>query len=247
MHRSRRVVVVLACSTLLASTIRLIAVDGAIDRWANAVGGRGRIAAVKAVYREATVTVAAFQGVLKVWHTADGKYRKEERVATFSTIETFDGNEGMVSQGDGPARVMRGVELEQLKSRRFANSNAMFFVFFPERHSGTRMIEGPETIVFRPAGGVDWRVTLDPATSLPATMVHQEPIAAAAAPPSVQGQRTVTVVFAGYETVDGIAFEKEIHRSNGDPRWDAVIHFTKTVINPDIDPSLFTLRSPPGR
>jgi hypothetical protein len=47
-----------------------------------------------------------------------------------------------------------------------------------------------------------------------------------------------TVTFVSYETIDGIEFEKEIHRSTGDPRFDAVIRFTKTAINPTVDASL---------
>ena len=84
-------------------------------------------------------------------------------------------------------------------------------------------------IVLRPEGGIDWRVTLDPETSLPRTMVHKE------------GEQNITVTFDGYETVDGIKFEKEIHRSAGDPTRGAVIRFTKTVINQPADASLFTL------
>ena len=42
-----------------------------------------------------------------------------------------------------------------------------------------------------------------------------------------------------YQTIDGIKFETEIHRS-ATPRG-AVIRFTKTVINSTIDPSLFSL------
>jgi hypothetical protein len=75
-------------------------------------------------------------------------------------------------------------------------------------------------------------VRLDAQTGLPAAMVHQE------------NDRTVTVEFEGYETVDGLKLEKAIHRSNGDPRFDAVIRFTKTVINPPIDPSLFSIAKP---
>src|SRR5260370_39089379 len=36
-------------------------------------------------------------------------------------------------------------------------------------------------------------------------------------------------------------FEKEIHRSTGDPRLEATIRFTKTVINPPVDASLFSI------
>ena len=84
------------------------------------------------------------------------------------------------------------------------------------------------TLSFKPDGGIDWQVELDPKTSLPKTMVHRE------------ADRTITVSFDSYETIDGIEFEKEIHRSGADPRMDSIIRFTKTVINPAIDPSLFS-------
>jgi len=107
----------------------------------------------------------------------------------------------------------------------------MLFAFFPERRRGAVDIEGDNTIVLKPEGGVEWRVVLDPQTSLPKTMVHQE------------GERTITVTFVAYETVNDIKFEKEIHRSAGDPNRSAVIRFTKTVINPPVESSLFSTRA----
>ena len=89
--------------------------------------------------------------------------------------------------------------------------------------------EGDETIVLKPDGGVEWRVTLDPKSSLPKTMVHQE------------GKQTITVTLDSYEAVDGIKFETEIHRSAGDPSRGAVIRFTKTVLDLPIDGSLFSI------
>jgi hypothetical protein len=56
-----------------------------------------------------------------------------------------------------------------------------------------------------------------------------------------ESERTIMVTFVAYETVQGITFEKEIHRSTGDPSFDSVIRFTKTVINPPIDGSLFSI------
>lgn len=214
---------------LLASTLIQGPATSAIERWAEAVGGRARVAAIHAIYREATIDVAGMQGTLKVWHTADGKYRKEEQLATFSSIETFDGSNGMIQQGGGPPHAMADAELQRARSSAFANANAVFFAFFPERRGGTVALEGGDTLVLKPEGGIDWRVTLDPQTSLPKTMTHQE------------NDRTITVDFAGYEVVDGFKLEKEIHRSNGDPRFNAVIRFTKTVLNPPTDASLFTL------
>ena len=207
----------------------VVAVESPVDRWARAVGGREKVAAIRTIYREASLTYGGHEGTLKVWHTSDGKYRKEEQVATYSLVETFDGENGFVKQGDAPPHKMTAAELMLATSRRFANSNAMLFAFFPDRHRGSITFEGDNVILLRPEGGVDWRVTLDAATSLPKTMVHKE------------GEQTITVTFDGYETVAGIKFEKELHRSAGDPTRGAVIRFTKTVINQAADASLFSL------
>ena len=206
-----------------------LASDDAIDHWATAVGGRDKVAAIKAIYREATLEFGPYKGTLKVWHTADGNYRKEEKIGDLSTVEIFDGRKGTIKEGEAPPREMTSAELELSKAKRFANANAMFFAFFPERRHGTVTVEPDKTIVLKPEGGVEWRVILDAQTSLPKTMVHKE------------ADRTITVTFDSFETVDGIKFEKEIHRSAGGPAG-AVIRFTKTIINPPVDPSLFSIQ-----
>jgi hypothetical protein len=55
-----------------------------------------------------------------------------------------------------------------------------------------------------------------------------------------EGEQTITVSFEAFEIVDGMVFEKEIHRSAGDAGPGATIRFTKTVVNPTIDDSLFS-------
>jgi hypothetical protein len=214
------------------------AAEDPVDRWATAAGGRDKIAGVRAVYREATVQVAGLEGSIKAWHTAEGKYRKEERVASFSSVETFDGANGTVQKGAAPAQRMAGPEIRRATSTAYANWNSVFFAFFPQRRHGSLAVEDDGTIVLRPDGGIDWRVTLDPQTSLPKVMEHRE------------GDRTVSVTFVAYETIEGIRFEKEIHRTNGDPHFDSVIRFTKTVINPPVDAALFSAdpeKAPPAR
>jgi len=215
---------------LLIATPYGLAADDAIDRWATAAGGRDKLATIKTLYREAELEFGAYKGTIKVWHTADGKYRKEEKIGDLSSLEIFDGAKGTIKEGDAPPRPMTSAELEISKAKRFANANAMFFAFFPERRHGSVTTEPDGTIVLKPEGGVEWRVTLDPQTSLPKTMVHKE------------GDRTITVTFDSFETVDGIKFEKEIHRSAGGPAG-AVIRFTKTLINPPTEAGLFSISS----
>jgi len=208
-----------------------VATDGPVERWAKAVGGRDKVAAIKTIYREGTIEAGPFQGTIKVWHTADGKYRKEEQVAMFSSVEICDGTNVSLRKGAEPQK-LAGDELALERSKAFANSNAMFFVFFPQRHRGGSIAaDGDDAIVFKPEGGVEWRVTLDPKTSLPSTMTHKE------------GDKTIAVSFASYETIDGIQFEKEIRRSNGEGRPGAIITFTKTVINPAVDASMFAIET----
>ncbi|HVR37573.1 MAG TPA: hypothetical protein VMU84_00640 [Thermoanaerobaculia bacterium] len=174
-----------------------------------------------------TVEISGLKGTIKVWHTADGRYRKEEQVGPYSTVETFDGANGTIKQGAAPPRAMTDAERAKARSARYANSNAIFFAFFPDRRRGSLVVEDDGTIVMKPEGGIDWRITLDPQTSLPKTMTHDE------------GGHTINVTFVSYETIDGVKFESEIHRTMGDPRFDAVIRFTKTVINPAVDASMF--------
>jgi hypothetical protein len=206
-----------------------VAVETPVDRWAHAIGGREKISAIKVLYREGTLSFGGMDGTIKVWHTADGRYRKEERVGMLSSVETFDGTSGMMQKGGGAPQPITGAELEIAKSKAYANSNAIFFVFAPKRQ-GSLTTEGNDTVVFKPEGGIEWRVVLDPQSGLPKTMLHKE------------GEQTITVTFTSWETVDGVSFEKEIHRSNGMPGFGAVIRFDKTVINPPVDAALFTIR-----
>lgn len=207
------------------------AAENPIDRWAGAVGGRDKLAALTSIYREATLEFGPYKGTLKVWHTADGKYRKEEQIATMSSIETFDGREGFVQQGEEPPHKMTPAEVATAASKRFANSNALFFVFFPERRRGTVAIEGNDTVVLKPEGGIEWRVVLDPEKGLPKNMIHTE------------GGQTVTVTFKDYETVDGYTFEKELWRAAGNAGQSAKIRFTKTVVNVDTSGVRFSMDS----
>jgi hypothetical protein len=205
-----------------------------VERWADAVGGRDRVARIDAIYREATIQVAGGEGTIKVWHTADGRYRKEERGGNFARVETFDGTKALVQVGEAAARELTGADRERAISQAFANTNAIFFAFFPERRRGSVLVEPDGTIVLKPDGGIDWRVALDPVTSLPSRMTHAE------------AERAVVVDFVSYDTVDGLKVESEIHRSPGDPRFNAVIRFTKTVLNPTIEDALFSIASTPA-
>src|SRR5256714_13085127 len=152
---------------LVIATPYASAGDDLIDRWATAAGGRDKVAAIKTTYREANLEFGAYKGTVKVWHTADGKYRKEEKIGDLSTVEIFDGAKGTIKEGHAPPREMTSAELELSRAKRFANANAMFFAFFPERRHGTIAVEALNTVVLKPEGGVEWRGGRGSPTMLP--------------------------------------------------------------------------------
>src|SRR5262245_46864378 len=88
----------------LLFTLVVSANDGPIERWAKAAGGREKLATIKSIYREGTIEFAGRQGTIKVWHTAEGKYRKEESLGLLSSIEIYDGTNATVQQNGMPAR-----------------------------------------------------------------------------------------------------------------------------------------------
>jgi hypothetical protein len=231
MYFARLVLPVVASISVSLGAVAAPPQHDPVERWADAVGGRDRVARIHAIYREATIEVAGGEGTIKAWHTADGRYRKEESGGNFVRVETFDGAKAFVQVGAARPRELTGADRERAISQAFANTNAIFFAFFPERRRGDVLVEPDGTIVLKPEGGIDWRVALDPTTALPTKMTHAE------------DERTVVVEFVSYDTVDGLKVESEIRRSPGDPRFNAVIRFTKTVLNPAMDEALISIVS----
>jgi len=214
-------------AALLTATVS--ASEAVIDRWAAAVGGRDALSKIQVIYREATIQVAGFAGTIRAWHSANGQYRKEEKVGPYETVEIFDGTTGVFRRGTEPPQRLEGADLKRARSAAFANANVLFYAFFPERRHGDLAIDENGTIVLRPQGGIEWRILLDSETALPRTMIHQE------------AGSTIMVTFVSYETVNGITLEREIHRATGDPRFTSDIRFTKTVLNPVADAQLFAV------
>jgi len=203
--------------------------DTPVERWVAAAGGSEKLATVRTTYREATIEVLGHVGAIRIWRTTEGKYRKEENIGAYSLVETFDGERAMLRRRAGPVVEMSAADLARARSIAFANASAVYFVAFPERRRGSVSVESDGTIVLKPEGGIEWRVTLDTDTALPRTMVHQEE------------DQTITVSFVDYVTVDGIQFEREIRRTMGERGPNSLIRFTKTLVNPEIDGSLFSL------
>jgi len=213
---------------ILLMLLSLFAANGnLIDRWAAALGGREKLATLQAVYTEVTIEAGGMTGTAKVWETADGKFREEAHLGPFSNVEVFDGKNGIVQQGNAPAHALSGAELQRAVDRAYAISNS---IFLSDRRRATVSVESNDVIV-KPEGGSETRVTLDPETALPKTITRRT------------GDRDSTMTILSYETVNGMTFEKEVRQSTGNAQFDVLVKVTKRVLNPQIDPSLFSLET----
>src|SRR6476469_6550129 len=78
--------------------------DDFVDRWAEAIGGRSRLAEVQSVYREGTIEAGGATGIVRLWESASGAYRRETEINGVLEVESFDGTNGWTRTGTAEAR-----------------------------------------------------------------------------------------------------------------------------------------------
>ncbi|HEV7923459.1 MAG TPA: aspartyl protease family protein [Thermoanaerobaculia bacterium] len=202
--------------------------DEALDRWAAALGGRERLARIRAVHRELALTMKGVSGTERDWTTAAGQSRGETQLAGYSSITTFDGSEGWSADGDAQPHRISGFDLNIAVTNLYMDS---FSMFFPDRRPGTIELadaNGPYVVLLlKPAGGREARVLLDRRTWLPHAI--QQPLQ----------ERTQLTTINSWEEVDGVKFPHELLQSTGDPKFDIGITATRTELNPAVDAALF--------
>lgn len=207
--------------------------EEALDRWAAALGGRERLANIRAVHRESAFTVGGTSGTQQEWTTAAGQSRSETKLAAYSSISTFDGREGWTADGGAQPHRISGSDQQIAVTNLYLDS---FSMFFPDRRPGTvELIDanGPDVVLLlRPAGGREARVFLDRRTWLPREI--RQPLQ----------ERTQTNTILSWEEAGGVRFPHELVQSTGDPKYDIRVTVTRTELNPPVDAAMFARPEP---
>lgn len=203
----------------------------ALDRWAEALGGREKLARIQAVHRELAFTTGGIDGTDQEWITAKGQARSEVQMGGFSSVTVFDGREGWAADGGAQPHRLAGPDLTGTITSTYLDSYAQFF---PERGKASIALEDGEsaTLVITPEGGREIRVLLDKKTWLPRAMT--QPLQ----------ERTQTVTFVSWKEVDGVQFPNEMLQSTGDAKFDVRITTTKIEVNPAVDAAAFAKPEP---
>ena len=201
-----------------------------ILKWIEAVGGHERVASIKATYTRVTFETAGMKGTALDWSTVRGEMRQEATLGTFfRSVTVFDGEQGWVQDHNGQVKEIGGSELEDQITSNYLNTlSHLVGGRMPGRIAYAGTDDGLEILEIEPDGGRTFKVMLDPETGLPVRQVFPA------------GDRKRIVTMSDWRDVDGFMIAHRAHETTGDPKYDVIVTLEEVVINPDIDPALFT-------
>ena len=209
----------------------LLSKEQVLDRWAEALGGRGNLQNMSTIHLRGSIQTGGLQGTYERWATSRGEFRTAVDLSgAFSQKSVFDGQKGWLLDTSGTVHELSG---NVLKSVVNAAYEASLSFLFPGRMTGKVELVGKDpnqgTYVLRlePENGSPVTVYLDRETFLP----KREETSGA------MGNRTVS--FSDWREFGGIKFPGAVHQSNGDAKFDAVITTDHVEINAPISAGLF--------
>jgi hypothetical protein len=206
-----------------------------LARWAYALGGAERLAAVEVSHSRLDARMFGLDGTIESWETADGRQRFDLDLAGLFRITQVYGPDGAWQRDqNGKVNELAGKNLEDAVTGVYL---ATYSHLLPDRLPGRAelLASDPETGLLRvriyPLGGTPTLFQLDPKTYLP---VRSEA-------PHANGE-TLTTTFADWREFDGIMFPVVVHQSTGTPEND--VHLTLTSVSFDDRPPAGTFERP---
>lgn len=221
------VVLVAAASLTTLSAFAEKTAASLVDCWANALGGRERLAAIRVVERTGVVETGGMKGLVHAWSTSAGELRTDVELGPYRSTDAFDGKRGWTKTGSAPAHDLTDADLARIVSDAFVES---FSPFFADRMKGSvRLVDaadGPR-LVIEPAGGLPMTLRLDAGSCRPLSIEQPE------------RDRTLRVELLEWTEVDGVRFPKKLRQSTGDPAYDVVVTYESIKLNPAYADGLF--------
>ena len=203
--------------------------EALIRRWAEALGGLGKLKEIENVYTKSTIETGGLQGTLEEWVTAGGQRREQlELGGVYQTLTIFDGDHGWMLDPNGKVQELAGSELEAVITTTYLGS---FSHLVSGRMPGRMALVGEDDAHFiirvLPQGGRPVTVYLSKETGLPVKEEHP------------QEERTRTLSFYDWREVDGIKIPHRLHQTTGDPKYDVVVTVQKARFNVPLDETAF--------
>jgi hypothetical protein len=193
-----------------------------VDGWAQAIGGRERLAQVRTWHTKGKLTAFGMEGTMDEWHTAEGKHRLDLDLAGIFriTIVRTPENCWLVDQ-NGKVSEMAGKDLQDEISDVYMRTwSPLLEGRMPGEVTltGTDAETGQLTVEIAPDGGTEMTFFLDPETLLP---VRHRMVAPAG--------ETLTATYEDWREIDGIRYAGTVKLSTGVPQNDRLVEIVSVV------------------
>jgi hypothetical protein len=206
-----------------------ITAPDALQRWADAIGGRAAIESVTVVHSVYSVEAAGLKGTAESIETSEGKRREALNLQDlYKTLTVFDGQNAWIRDHNGKVRQLLGIELQgEMKSAYLAS----FSQFVPGRRTGQVEVVSEDSLYvalkLMPDGGKQVTTYLDKQTFLPTRFEEQ------------QGDRILTVYVEEWRDVGGLKWPSQLRQSTGDPQYDVRMTLEDVRTNEPVEPTAF--------
>ncbi len=203
-----------------------------LDGWAEAIGGRERLARVATQHRRVTTTMFGMTGTVEEWLTADGCHRLDLDLGGIFKITVVKSQQASwLLDQNGKVSEQAGRDLADEISTVYLET---WSHLLPGRMAGELEYLGaePETglhiIACRPAGGIEIVIYVDPVSFLPVRT--EQPF---------HGGDTLTVSIGDWRDFDGVLLPGTVKQSMGVPQNDVLATLEEVVFGAEPGPDTF--------
>ncbi|MFN7941059.1 MAG: aspartyl protease family protein [Thermoanaerobaculia bacterium] len=204
-----------------------------LRHWADALGGRERLAAVRSVHLVSRLEMAQLPGSYESWDTARGEHRDVVEIpGLFRQENVFDGARGWVRDPSGKVHELAGADLADQVTTAYL---ATWSWLLSGRLAGEAVTVAEDdahaayVVTFRPKGGTPVAITLDRTTWLPRRQDQRE------------ADHTVTQTFDDWREVRGVKFPWRTRQSTGDPKYDFLFTVDRIELDGEIGARAFAV------
>lgn len=202
-----------------------------LDAWAQALGGREKLAAIQTYRTQTAVKMFGLDGVIQEWIDVNGRHRLElDLGGMFHVEQRYDGSEAWGVDQNGKVARMTGTELEGELTSLY---DGTFSHLVAGRRAGQVEALGKDqdgkldVLAITPQGGRRTTWYLDPQSHLPVRSERPE------------GDRTQVTHYSDWKEFAGVRFATSVRTSTGDPKYDVTATVQQVEFGVAVDDAMF--------
>jgi len=207
-----------------------------LDRYFSAMGGLDRLSAERSYYLEGNITVAGFEGTIKLWNEKPDRSRTEVDLGVFKMIQGDNGDYSWVVDTNGKLQKTTNPGETAIKRKEVKRRMAEYEYadrgsdVFQVTYIGAEEVEGDSCYVIKIANNINSDNETDYINK--DNYLLEKSV-------SIEGRESHDAFYKDYRDVAGIKvpfWQKQIAHETGQ---EEEMEIAEYVSNPDIEPTLF--------